>query len=107
MKFLVFTSPSEEVLKNPPLARDYEEQVEFMRAAVASGRIARALHGQGRAIWLVNGESEPEVAAFFESVPLAFSMKREIEPLEDFFEHAKRVHAWLAENDGKRAAAPS
>lgn len=106
MKFLVFTSPTEDGLKNPPSAADYDKHVEFMRAAMVSGRIGWALHGRGRAIWLVNGTSESDVEDFFKSLPLAFSMKREIEPLEDFFEHAKRIHNWLADNDAERTATP-
>lgn len=105
MKFLVFTSPTEDGLQNPPSAQQYGGHVAFMRAAVSTGRIELALHGNRRAIWLVNGTSASEVEAFFRSVPLAFSMNLEVEALEDFFEHAGRIHSWLAENDAKTAAA--
>ncbi|HLZ84152.1 MAG TPA: hypothetical protein VKQ54_11350 [Caulobacteraceae bacterium] len=105
MKFMVFTSPTEEGLKNPPSAAAYGAHVEFMRSAVDSGVIQTALHGKGRAIFVVNADTELEVDVFFRSAPLAYQMKRVVEPLEDFFEHARRIHAYLLESDVKHGAA--
>jgi hypothetical protein len=104
MRFMVFTSPTEEGLKSPPTATTYTEQVDFMRAAVESGTIQIALHGKGRAIFVVNGDTETDVHTFFRSAPLADQMNRVVEPLEDFFEHAHRIHGYLLENDAKRSA---
>jgi hypothetical protein len=105
MRFMVFTSPTEEGLKLPPKAVAYKEHIDFMRGAVESGIILAALHGKGRAIFMVNADSELDVDAFFRSAPLAYQTNWVVEPLEDFFEHAHRIHAYLLERDAKRGAA--
>jgi hypothetical protein len=83
MKFMVFTSPTEDGLKNPPAAAAYNSQIDALRAAIETGRVEAAHHGRGRAIYLVNGASEQDVEDFFASISLANQMKRVIEPLED------------------------
>jgi hypothetical protein len=105
MRFIVFTSPTEDDFKNPPCAAAYKAHVDFMRSAVDSGTIEAALHGRGRAIFLVNANSETDVDAFFRSAPLAHHMGCVVEPLEDFFDHARRIHANLLERDAKGGAA--
>ena len=96
---MVFVSPTDDGLKRPPSAAAYQEQVDFWHAAVESRAVENALHGKGRAIFIVNGRSEGDVDAFLRSAPLAHQMNRAIEPLEDFFEHAARIHGYLLEND--------
>ena len=51
---------------------------------------------------LVNGASEADVTAFLLKLPNARKMQRQIEPLEDFFEHAARVYSRLALDDANR-----
>ena len=104
MKFLVFTSPTEDGLKRPPTAAAYQALIDELRRAAADGRIVQALHGDSRAIFMVEAESTQAVAALFDALPLAFQTNRTIEPLEDFFDHARRVHGWLAENDRTAAS---
>jgi hypothetical protein len=101
MRFMVFVSPTQEGLKSPPSAAAYQEQVDFWREATTSGTVEAALHGKGRAIFVVNADSEAGVESFLQSVPLAYQMYRSIEPLEDFFEHAERIHGYLVENDAR------
>ena len=104
MKFMVFTSPSESGLKNPPTASEYKEQTDRYRQAISDGIIDSIYYGKGRALLLVNGASETEVEAFLLKLPNAHKMQRQIEPLEDFFEHAVRVHRRLEVDDAKRGA---
>jgi hypothetical protein len=102
MKFMVFTSPSESGLKDPPTAAEYTEQVDAYRQAIADGIIDSIYYGKGRALLLVNGVSDAEVEAFLLKIPNAHKMQRQIEPLEDFFEHAARVRSRLELEDAKR-----
>jgi hypothetical protein len=102
MKFMVFTSPTEDGINNPPTAPEYNSQIDGVRAAIVNGRVETVYHGRGRAIYVVNGASEQDVENFFASIPRAHQMKRIIEPLEDFFEHATRISAYLTAEDEKR-----
>ena len=98
MKFMVFTSPTEHALKHPPTALAYEAQIDRIREALSDGSIETVYHGEGRAMFVVNAASPQEVEAFFQSIPLGDQMRRTIEPLEDFFAHATRIHGYLSAN---------
>ena len=102
MKFMVFTSPSESGLKDPPTAAAYKQQIDRYRQAISDGIIDSIYYGKGRAMLLVNGASEADVTAFLLKLPNARKMQRQIEPLEDFFEHAARVYSRLALDDANR-----
>jgi hypothetical protein len=103
---MVFTSPTDEGLRSPPSAVAYKEQMDYWRTAVEAGAVEAALHGQGRAIFLVNAKSEADLDTFLQAVPLADQMNRTVEPLEDFFDHATRIHAYLQENDANGGLRP-
>jgi hypothetical protein len=102
VKFMVFTSPTDDTIKHPPTAAMYNSQISAVRDAIETGKLDTAFHGRGRALYITNGASEQEVDDFFRSIPLAGQMQRTIEPLEDFFEHAERISAYLATHgDGR------
>lgn len=101
MRFMVFTSPTDESWLSPPSAVAYKEQIDFWRRAVETGAVEAALHGKGRAIFVVNAGSEADLDTFLRAVPLAYDMNLTIELLEDFFDHATSVHAYLQDKEAK------
>jgi hypothetical protein len=100
-RFLVFTSPTEEGMKNPPPAKAFQAQIDFMKDAVADGIIEFAFHGDGHAVLIVDAETREALEKFLGAIPLSEFMQRKIEPLEDLFAQMGRVHAWLVDNDKK------
>ena len=95
MKFLVFTLPSEDALKNPPSAAQFNAQTDWFRQRLADGTLDCAYHGDSRAVFIFNAASAEQLERLIETIPLANLMQRKIEPLIDLFEHTDRVSGYL------------
>ena len=103
MKFLVFTFPSEDGLKNPPSAADYDAQTDWFRGKLAEGVIEGAWHGDDRAVFIFNADSLERLKALMDEIPLASLMQRKIEPLIDLFEHTARISGYLRARESRPA----
>ena len=95
MKFLVFTFPSEDGLKTPPPAAEFDAQTDWFRQRLADGTLDCAYHGDSRAVFIFNADSAEQLERLIETIPLADRMQRKIEPLIDLFEHTDRVSGYL------------
>ncbi len=95
MKFLVFTFPSEEGLKSPPPAAQFDDQTDWFRQRLADGILDCAYHGDSHAVFIFNAPSLEQLETLMATIPLADLMQRKIEPLIDLFAHTDRVSGYL------------
>ena len=95
MKFLVFTFPSEDGLKIPPSAAQFDAQTDWFRQRLADGTLDCAYHGDNHAVFIFNAESPAQLEALMDAIPLADRMQRKIEPLVDLFAHTNRGSVYL------------